>query len=369
MSQVSWRRIRFASLGVCVAMATVSLPSAARGQSSAPEMTLWRFLGIPQGVHRVQDSLVNRRGNFPNCERNPPLLRIADPALAQVDNAAIKKAQQIKAEEDLAPQKIKAIKYLASLGCQKCYRGIEEAMIESLKDCTESVRYETVKALGEIPDQKCPACDNDCCSETITEELAKMAYERDPDHPDCWFEPSARVRRAAIETLRVCCSGRQPPLDAASPAGAPTDVRRDIPREGPDPVGPPMEGGQSADAELRFVPRKVEPDYDVAMELHVAPRRDVTLDTAPDPNAERSVVVTSFRQDSRRAVNLRDTAVRGAEHVEETPVEHASPRRVALSARTKQARPSSPPSAEVNSYGRRYVTWGTPHNSVHPARR
>lgn len=176
-----------------------------------PAPTLWHYLGMRQGSWQMRDNFLNRRGNRPNRERTPPLKRIADPSLAEVDNAAIKKAQQIKAEEELAPQKIKAIKYLATLGCEKCYGGIEEAMLESLKDCTEVVRYETVLALQSIPNAECPMCDNDCCTEKMTEQLAKMAYERDPDHPDCWFEPSARVREAAAEAIGVCCPNRQAP--------------------------------------------------------------------------------------------------------------------------------------------------------------
>jgi hypothetical protein len=176
-----------------------------------PAPTLWHYLGLRQGSWQWRDNFRNRSGNRPGRERKPPLKRIADPALADVDNAAIKKAQQIKAEEDLAPQKIKAIKYLATLGCEKCYGGIEEAMLESLKDCTEEVRYETVKALGTIPNKECPQCDNDCCTEKMTEQLAKMAYERDPDHPDCWYEPSARIREEAKKTMSICCPNRQPP--------------------------------------------------------------------------------------------------------------------------------------------------------------
>lgn len=203
-----------------------------------PAPTLWHFLGLRQGSWMRRDAFLNKRGNFPGLERKPPLKRIADPSLAEVDNAAIKKAQQIKAEEDLAPQKIKAIKYLATLGCEKCYGGIEEAMLESLKDCTEEVRYETVRALGTIPNGDCPMCDNDCCTEKITEQLAKMAYERDPDHPDCWFEPSARVREAAIETMNVCCPNR-----GAPPTAEPV-MQGDIPVE-PGPNTTPVEPGTS----------------------------------------------------------------------------------------------------------------------------
>lgn len=200
-----------------------------------PAPTLWHYLGLRQGSWMRRDAFLNRSGNRPGLERKPPLKRLADPSLAEVDNAAIKKAQKIKAEEELAPQKIKAIKYLATLGCEKCYGGIEEAMLESLKDCTEEVRYETVVALGTIPNGDCPMCDNDCCTEKITEELAKIAYERDPDHPDCWYEPSARIREAAKETMSVCCPNRGAPPTA--------EVVPDMPPEEGGPTPPPVEGG------------------------------------------------------------------------------------------------------------------------------
>jgi hypothetical protein len=211
-----------------------------------PAPTLWHYLGLRQGSWMRRDAFLNRSGNRPGLERKPPLKRIADPSLAEVDNAAIKKAQKIKAEEELAPQKIKAIKYLATLGCEKCYGGIEEAMLESLKDCTEEVRYETVVALGTIPNGDCPMCDNDCCTEKITEELAKIAYERDPDHPDCWYEPSARVREAAKETMSVCCPNRGAPPTA--------EVVPDMPPEEGGTPPPPVEGGPSA---RRGTPGKV----------------------------------------------------------------------------------------------------------------
>jgi hypothetical protein len=204
-----------------------------------PAPTLWHYLGLRQGSWMRRDAFLNRSGNRPWAERTPPLKRLADPALADVDNAAIKKAQQIKAEEELAPQKIKAIKYLATLGCGKCYKGVDEAFLESLKDCTEAVRYETVMALQSIPNQECPMCDNDCCTEAITEELAKIAYERDPDHPDCWYEPSARIREAAAAAINVCCPNR-----GAIPM-ADTVIQEGPPMEGPPPA-PPMEGGRSA---------------------------------------------------------------------------------------------------------------------------
>ncbi len=194
-------------------LSVLAIILATPAMEASAQTTVWNWIGIPQGVNRVRDGLVNKHGFFPGLERKPKLLRIGDPALAGVDNAAIKKAQQIKAEEDLAPQKIKAIKYLAKMGCGTCYKGVDEAMLEAMKDCTEKVRLTAVKAIGKTGNKKCPQCDNSCCSEKITEQLAKIAYERDPDHPDCWYEPSKRVREAAKEAIKGCCQGGPLPVE------------------------------------------------------------------------------------------------------------------------------------------------------------
>ncbi|MEX0586400.1 MAG: hypothetical protein WD176_07140 [Pirellulales bacterium] len=235
-----------AFFSVAAAASAQNVPPAA---PIGPAPTLFHFLGLRQGSWRASDNFRNRNGNRPNRERKPPLKRIADPGLKEIDNPAIKTAQRIKEEEDLAPQKIKAIKYLATLGCEKCYGGIEEAMLEALKDCTEEVRYETVRALGTIPNAECPQCDNDCCTEKMTEQLAKIAYERDPDHPDCWYEPSARVRAAAIETLNICCPNRQaPPTVVEGPIVNPeTPINPETtPGEGSPPPPPTPPPGASA---------------------------------------------------------------------------------------------------------------------------
>jgi hypothetical protein len=75
------------------------------------------------------------------------------PANLESQNPALKAAAKVKSEEDLAPQKIKAIKYLATIGCG-CYPGVREALLAALDDCTESVRYEAAIAF-------CQAAGND----------------------------------------------------------------------------------------------------------------------------------------------------------------------------------------------------------------
>ena len=126
-------------LGLYSAAAWAQAPAA---PASSP--TLWSYLGIPQGVNKLEDATWNRSGNRPDAERTNPLTRIADPAnLSDNMPKSIQTAAKIKQQEDLAPQKIKAIKYLATVGCG-CYQkmGVREALLESLDDCTEEVRYE-----------------------------------------------------------------------------------------------------------------------------------------------------------------------------------------------------------------------------------
>ncbi len=178
----------------------------------APPMTLWRFLGIPQGFNKIADARINRNGNRPGLERKPPLKAIADPANLASDNPAIKAAAKIKEQEDMAKQKIKAIKYLAKVGCG-CYDkafDVKGALIEALDDCTELVRYEAAKAIGEAAANHCEACNKQCCcDEELSTKLAKVAFEKDDQC--CWLEPSERVRAAAKEALYVCCPNRGAP--------------------------------------------------------------------------------------------------------------------------------------------------------------
>ncbi len=114
-----------------------------------PVTTLGQKLGIPQAFLLLRDNFTNRKGNKPQCERKPPLLRIADPANLASPNDAIKAAAQVKAEEDLAPQKIKALKFLAGIGCG-CYDEdgkVKNAILAGLADCTPAVRMAAIQLI------------------------------------------------------------------------------------------------------------------------------------------------------------------------------------------------------------------------------
>ena len=178
-------------------------------QAPAKPATVWSFLGIPQGAKRVSDNWTNRGGRFPGMEKKPPLKKIADPENLKSENPAIKKAAEIKKAEDLAKQKIKAVKYLASIGCG-CYNrdgGITDALMASMDDCTEEVRLATIESIGEAASSEaCEHCKHrNCCSEEITKKLYEIAYGRDDS--GCFLEPSERVRQAAQEAMYVCCPG------------------------------------------------------------------------------------------------------------------------------------------------------------------
>ena len=127
----------------------------ARQRFVRPEVpTVWHKLGIPQGVGRYKkfrESRINRKGNNPQREKTPKLVKLTD--AANLDPEAPKMLQaaaKIKMAEDLAPQKLKALKYLATIGCG-CYNKknadmVEAAVLEGLDDCTIEVRREALDA-------------------------------------------------------------------------------------------------------------------------------------------------------------------------------------------------------------------------------
>ncbi len=197
-----------------------------------PAMTLWRFLGVPQalnGLSRRRDARTNADGTEPWKERKPPLLPLSAEANLESGNPAIKMAAEIKAEEDLAQQKIKAIRYLAMIGCG-CYRGVDEALLAALDDCTEEVRYEAAKAIAASAKGGCRNCgQNACCNKEIHEKLMKIVY--DMDDRGCPVEPSARVRAAAARALCAC-----PPPPPTVISEDPPPVPSPEPVESPEPV-------------------------------------------------------------------------------------------------------------------------------------
>jgi hypothetical protein len=185
---------------------------------------------------------VNRSGNRPQRERTPPVKRIADPENLEAENPAIKAAAEIKAEEDLAPQKIKALKYLATVGCG-CYDKdgkIEEALLAALSDCTEEVRIEAANAVRTAAGTcRCTydGCTPTCCKPSIVKRLDEMAYGVDDD--GCHIEPSREVRAAAARARSACSAVPQTPEPVAETPEE--DPPQDEPKKGGEQLPPPTD--------------------------------------------------------------------------------------------------------------------------------
>jgi len=230
------RRLRIAA-GLAFGIGVMVLVQAACAQPPAPTpptaarpvTTLWNFLGIPQGCHKIQDAITNPLGNHPKLERKPALRGIADPANQLSDNPAIKAAAKIKADQDLAPQKVKAIKFLATVccGCAKNGAEVKQALMMALEDCTEEVRYEAAMALCQCAGNPCTLCNKgSCCDAELMTKLQKIAAGQ--DEKGCWYESSSRVRAAAQNALNACQMVHGPTV-------APVPV---VPKPKEKPVGP-----------------------------------------------------------------------------------------------------------------------------------
>jgi len=164
------RYLWIAGLGVVVTIgsgavaqadeAKVSLPAAAPLQSGPG--TFWNLLGIPQGSQAIRDARLNRLGNHPNRERVPPLKRIADPSNLESKNPAIATAAKIKKDQDLAPQKIKAIKYLGTIACccPTNKDDVKNALLAALDDCTDEVRQAAAEAICHAAGNPCSICND-----------------------------------------------------------------------------------------------------------------------------------------------------------------------------------------------------------------
>lgn len=285
---------------------------------AAPPMTLWRFLGIPQGMSRLGGAALNRRGNFPGLEPKPPLKALADPANLVSDNKMLKKAALIKQQEDLKKQKIKALKYLATIGCG-CYNRnpkeptVQEAFIEGLKDCTEEVRYEAALQLANAAESKCEYCSKNCCCDAnVMQVLSDIAVGRDEN--GCFNEPSARVREAACEALMAC--RRAVPVYPA-PAGAAPVVPPDTETIPPIPDTETIPGDAPAPPQPNEARHAVEGDELLGEILNAAPqtghdgpRAWYAIDMAAAPRPAQ--VATRTAQSTARATPARHTRLAGS---------------------------------------------------------
>lgn len=197
---------------------------------------------VRDGLSQIRNRLALR---FPALEPTAsPLLAITDPANLSPDAPpAVQAAAKVKQEEDGALQKVKALRYLATIGCGGCYPDVEEALLAALDDCTEQVRFEAVSAIRKTTGSQCNYCKADaCCSSAVKQKLMELAYNKGANC--CYEESSARVRRMARLGLQGC-------QGVVTPADEPTLADPEVPSEGPsselqsaedgDPECPPEE--------------------------------------------------------------------------------------------------------------------------------
>ncbi len=228
-SRRGWRRCRSRSAR---APATTTTPNGTTvvavspaAPSCCPPPTLWQFLGVTNLLKHLGADLTQLRNClgsiFPGLEATPALTAITDPSNLNSSNPAESAAAAAKADEDQAPQKIKAINYLATLGCVGCYAGVEDALLASLDDCTESVRFAAAKAFRDLSGKPCSVCKTkSCCSPKVRKRLEEVANKM---VDGCYKESSARVRRMARLALAGCGGASAPkPGPKEGPSEAPT---------------------------------------------------------------------------------------------------------------------------------------------------
>ena len=149
----------------------------------------------------------------PERETKPKLLKLTDPANLEAGAPdMLKAAAQIKMAEDLAPQKLKALKYLGTIGCG-CYNQknaglVEGALMEALEDCTPAVRREALCVIMKQVSGGCcsccqPACNSkSCCTSKLYKKLDEIANKTD-DY-GCPLEPDPSIRALASQVMNAC---------------------------------------------------------------------------------------------------------------------------------------------------------------------
>ena len=93
--------------------------------------------------------------------------------------------------------KLNAIRYLAEQDCL-CYPELVDALLTSLDDCAEPVRYEALRALR----KGCSACKVCRCQARIISRLSDLLLDRAVDGRV--KERSIRVRRLAQLIIQDC---------------------------------------------------------------------------------------------------------------------------------------------------------------------
>ena len=197
-----------------------------------------------------RDARINRDGENPQRERVDPLKRIADPAnLAEGKPPVIQAAAKIKTDQDLKDQKLKAVKYLATVccNCDNYSKDVKDGLLSAMEDCSAEVRYEAVVAFCQCAGSVCSSCSGTCCDEDIVKKLDEMANKYDDN--GCPIEKSPRVRAAAALALDRCNMKLQTGNDQPTPAPGPVEASRETP--GLFPMDPPAGASGTVERPVR----------------------------------------------------------------------------------------------------------------------
>ena len=194
------------------------------------------FLLKQPSVERPGRQPIHQPVEDPGYPRVGNLVQPAEEPAAGGGTPSIGTAALIKADADLSMQKIKAIKYLATVGCECSSQSgkLRDALLAALDDCSEEVRYEAALALCRSAGNPCTRCNLDsCCGDEVMDKLWKMAEGRDKN--GCWYEPSGHVRAAARRALDICRRVRRHRPEVAPAPGPEVAPGPDVgPRPLPD---------------------------------------------------------------------------------------------------------------------------------------
>jgi hypothetical protein len=154
--------------------------------------------------------------------------------LAEGKPEVVKTAAKIKQDQDMKKQKLKAIKFLAEVGCG-CYNKddqVAKALLEALNDCDPDVKKAAIEAISQnaAACNKCSnGCETTCCNADVVKKLEEMAVGI--DDKGCPKEPDREIRAAAMAALKRCGC---PPEKDPEEIPAPPEIE-----EVPTPVPPP----------------------------------------------------------------------------------------------------------------------------------
>lgn len=307
--------------------------------------SIWDFLGVNQVGKFLNNNLFQTRLGQAVATALGPVGRALGlgPALTNdvfaKEGGAMGLANKLKKEEKKVPLKVQAIRYLGTLDCN-CYPEVVDALLASLDDCSEVVRYEALVALhsrcqsnarcktrkyckidnGHFSHLKglahhksceggvclkdgcdgteCTSCEcHGCqCQKKVMDKLNELLLERDEN--GCLKEKCEKIRALATQMIEECLSLRQPPPGVDAPATTPEGAKPRL-DERPKPAA-----------------------KETGARVPTARTAPVVADAAPTPSvdAPKSMWRNWFKRNSEAAsmetVGAREPAAAPAERVE-----------------------------------------------------